>query len=110
VRQILAFLNEPTSLQYIAPVRGPPLWEMVYAWHGEFDARARPAQSTPDCEFNQRMMCSGQLDEDPISLDRERSCLGLSSGPSTVDRVTPGRGEKGDSCHFPGGRSTRIPR
>ncbi len=55
MRQILAFLNETTLLQYIAPVRGPPLWEMAYAWHGEFDARAQPAQSTPDCEFNQRI-------------------------------------------------------
>jgi hypothetical protein len=75
VRQMLASPTEPTSLQYIAPVRGPPLREMAYARHGKFDAQAQPAQPAPDCEFEQRIVWSGRLDEDLISRDLKRSCL-----------------------------------
>ena len=52
VREILAHLGEPPSPPRIAPARGPPLWEMADAGHGEFDPQAQPA---PDYEFDQRI-------------------------------------------------------
>ena len=36
----------------MAPVRGPPLWELRGAESGEFDPQTQPA---PDYEFDQRI-------------------------------------------------------
>ncbi len=52
VREILAYLGEPTSPPPMAPARGPPLWEMTDAGQGELDPQAQPA---PDYEFDQRI-------------------------------------------------------
>jgi hypothetical protein len=52
MREILAHLGEPTSPPRLSPARGPPLWEMADAGHGEFDPQAQPA---PDYEFDQRI-------------------------------------------------------
>ena len=52
VREILAYLGEPTSPPRLAPARGPPLWEMPDAAPTECDPQAQPA---PDYEFDQRI-------------------------------------------------------
>ncbi len=52
VREILAYLGEPTSPPRLAPARGPPLWERADAGQGEFDPQAQPV---PDYEFDQRI-------------------------------------------------------
>jgi hypothetical protein len=52
VREILAYLGEPTSAPPVAPARGPPLWEMPDAAPTECDPQAQPA---PDYEFDQRI-------------------------------------------------------
>ena len=52
VREILAYLGEPTSPPRMAPARGPPLWEMADAGQGECDPQAQPV---PDYEFDQRI-------------------------------------------------------
>ena len=52
VREILAYVGEPTSPPRISPARGPPLWEMSDAEQEQFDPQAQPA---PDYEFDQRI-------------------------------------------------------
>jgi hypothetical protein len=52
VREILAYLGEPTSAPRMAPARGPPLWEMADGGQGECDPQAQPA---PDYEFHQHI-------------------------------------------------------
>jgi hypothetical protein len=52
VREILAYLGEPTSPPRLAPARGPPLWERADAGQGELDPLAQPAS---DYEFDQRI-------------------------------------------------------
>jgi hypothetical protein len=52
VREILAYLGEPTSAPRLAPARGPPLWERADAGQGELDPQAQPA---PDYECDQRI-------------------------------------------------------
>jgi len=52
VREILAYLGEPTSAPRMAPARGPPLWGMADAGQGESDPQA---QRAPDTEFDQRI-------------------------------------------------------
>ncbi|MCC7328198.1 MAG: hypothetical protein IT521_15495 [Burkholderiales bacterium] len=53
VRDILAHLGEPIAPPWIAPARGPPLWEAADA------ARDSPPdlvpQPTPAYEFDQRL-------------------------------------------------------
>jgi hypothetical protein len=52
IRDILAYLGEPTAPPRIAPARGPPLWEMPPAGQREIDPQAQPA---PSYEFDQRV-------------------------------------------------------
>ncbi|MGB7988180.1 MAG: transposase [Candidatus Methylophosphatis roskildensis] len=52
VREILAYLGEPTSPPRMASARGPTLWQMTDAGQGELDPQAQPA---PDYEFDQRI-------------------------------------------------------
>ena len=47
-----------------------------------------------------------QLDEEPISLGGERSCLGLSSGPSAAGRVTRARTRRAIPAISPGALNT----
>jgi len=56
MRQILAYLNEPNSLPYIAPLRGPQLREIAEAGQGEFSPQTQPAQPAPDYKFDQRIV------------------------------------------------------
>jgi hypothetical protein len=69
VRQVLAYLNGPTSLTSIVPVHCPPVWQMAHAGQSELHARGQSPQPAVAYEFNQRDLWRGQLDEDPISLD-----------------------------------------
>jgi hypothetical protein len=43
----------------------------------------------------------------PISLGGENSCLGLSSGPSEVGRVTPARARRAIPANSPGALNTK---
>jgi len=45
------------------------------------------AQPAPDYEFDRRFAWQGRLDEDPLSLAGERSCLGPSNGPPAAGRL-----------------------
>jgi hypothetical protein len=105
VREVLAHLSEVTSPPRITPARGPPLWEMADAGQRGFNPQAQPA---PDYEFDQRIAWSGQLDEDPLSLGGDRSCLGPSGRPSAAGRVTPARARLAILA-ISQGRSTRNP-
>jgi hypothetical protein len=67
VREILAYLGEPTSPPRLAPARGPPLWERADAGQGEFDPQAQPA---PDYEFDSR--ASPGRGQDKASRRRRR--------------------------------------
>ena len=69
MRQVLAYLNGPTSLTSIVPVHCPAAWQMAHAWQSELHAQGQSPQPAVAYESNQYDQWRGQLDEDPISLD-----------------------------------------
>lgn len=52
IREILGYLDEPTSPPHLLPARGPPLWKGVSVESGDIDPQFQPAL---DYEFDQRI-------------------------------------------------------